>query len=562
MNIKLYIKLLPHQFRKRTIGIVIIGILNKLLDLVGLASLLPIIIIIMNPSSIKGDNSFMARLFQLIGLDSLAQFGIILGVVALVLLPFKSIITIWLGNIQNKYYLEIYKHYSQRLYNYYHSKGLLFIRQTYSSQLAFHINGACYGFATNIIKTILDSVSNFVVMLLLIGFLIWLAPITSLMLLAAIIPISLIYFIVVRKKLKKIGFDAYEARRKQAQIVQESLKGYVSLKVNDSFDRTNKDFEKGLDTIFKADIKNIVYKQIPSVLFQICTVIALIILLVEGTINNTSVNSFIIFGFIAIRIMPSVLAIVNSWHTLQNNQYIIDVIKGIENDNDNDNENNNDKCLQPITLNQQIELRDITFGFEIDRPIFSSYSLKMHKGESIGFRGNSGAGKSTLFNLLLGFYVPQKGGIYIDGVKLSSKNRKSWHKLVGYVEQDVFIKNDSLNKNISMSTAEPDNDRILKIFEQVGLKAWFEGLKDGLDTIIGEGGATISGGEKQRIGIARALYKNPKVLFVDEATSALDAKREEDIVSLLHSLASENFTLFIISHRESTLQFCNRIIDI
>lgn len=560
MNIKSDIKLLPHQFRKRAIGIIIIGIINRLLDLVGLASLLPIIIIIMNPSSLKGDDSFMARLFQLIGLDSIAQFGIILGVAALVLLPFKSIITIWLGNIQNKYYLEIYKHYSLRLYNYYHNKGLLFIRQTYSSQLAFHINGACYGFATNIIKTILDSVSNFVVMLLLIGFLVWLAPITSLMLVAAMIPISLIYFVVVRKKLKKIGFDAYEARRKQAQIVQESLKGYVSLKINDSFERTNKDFEKGLETIFKADIKNIVYKQIPSVIFQICTVIALIILLLEGTINNTSVNSFIIFGFIAIRIMPSILAMVNSWHTLQNNQYIIDVIKGIEADDDNKNENK--EPIQPITLNQHIELRDITFGFETDTPQFSNYSLKIHKGESIGFRGSSGSGKSTLFNLLLGFYVPQKGGIYIDGVKLSSKNRRSWHKLVGYVEQDVFIKNDSLCKNISMSTAEPDNDRILKILEQVGLKTWFEGLKDGLDTIIGEGGATVSGGEKQRIGIARALYKNPKILFVDEATSALDAKREEGIVSLLHSLASNNFTLLIISHRESTLQFCNRIVDI
>lgn len=560
MNIKSDIKLLPHQFRKRAIGIIIIGIINRLLDLVGLASLLPIIIIIMNPSSLKGGDSFMARLFQLIGLDSIAQFGIILGIAALVLLPFKSIITIWLGNIQNKYYLEIYKHYSQRLYNYYHNKGLLFIRQTYSSQLAFHINGACYGFATNITKTILDSVSNFVVMLLLIGFLVWLAPIASLMLVAAMIPISLIYFVVVRKKLKKIGIDAYEARRKQAQIVQESLKGYVSLKINDSFERTNKDFEKGLETIFKADIKNIVYKQIPSVIFQICTVIALIILLLEGTINNTSVNSFIIFGFIAIRIMPSILAMVNSWHTLQNNQYIIDVIKGIEADDDNKNENK--EPIQPITLNQHIELRDITFGFETDTPQFSNYSLKIHKGESIGFRGSSGSGKSTLFNLLLGFYVPQKGGIYIDGVKLSSKNRRSWHKLVGYVEQDVFIKNDSLCKNISMSTAEPDNDRILKIFEQVGLKTWFEGLKDGLDTIIGEGGATVSGGEKQRIGIARALYKNPKILFVDEATSALDAKREEGIVSLLHSLASNNFTLLIISHRESTLQFCNRIVDI
>ena len=558
MTINSYMKLLHHQFRRRAMKMIIIGVLNRLLDFVGLASLLPIIIVIMNPSSIQED-TFMARLFQFMGLDTLAEFGIILGIIALILLPIKSVITIWLGNIQNRYYLEIYKYYSQRLYNFYHTKGLLFIRQTYSSQLSFHINGACYGFATNIIKTILDSVSNLFLTLLLVGFLLWLAPMISLTLLAIILPVSMIYFCVIKKKIKTIGLDAYEARRKQTQIVQESLKGHVSLKVNGSFERISKEFEKGLETIFKADLKNIIYKQIPSVIFQVCIVVALIILLVEGATNNTSVSSFIIFGFIAVRIIPSILTLVGNWHTLQNNQYVINVIKEIECD---DNEDKYEEVLHPIVLDRQIELRDITFAFESDTPMFSNFSLKIHKGESIGFRGHSGSGKSTLFNLLLGFYIPQQGGVYIDGVKLSSQNRKNWHKIVGYVEQDVFIRNDSLAKNIAMSIAEPDSNKILEILEKVGLNTWFEGLKNGLDTIMGEGGTNVSGGERQRIGIARALYKNPKVLFVDEATSALDTKREEEIVSLLHSLATDNFTLLIISHRERTLRFCNRIIDI
>ncbi|NDV60224.1 ABC transporter ATP-binding protein [Bacteroides sp. 519] len=553
-----FLKLLPLPFKRRAIGMICIGILNKLMELVGLASLLPIIIVIMNPSSIVVNNSFMARLFQFIGLDSLAQFGIILGVVALVLLPVKSILAIWLGNIQNKYYLEIYTYYSRKLYDYYHNKGLLFIKQTYSSQLAFHINGACYGFATVIIRTILNSVSDIVMMVLLAGFLMWLAPFTSLALLAAMVPISLIYFAIVRNKIKEIGTQAYEARRKQSQIVQESLKGHVSLKINNSFAHISEEFKNGLNTIANADIKNTVYRQIPPLIFQICIIIALIILLLEATTNSTSVNSFIVFGFIAIRLMPSVLGLINSWHTLQNNQYVFNVIKEAQGGNEDDKA----ELAQPIQLAQEIELRNITFAFEADSPLFANYSLKIRQGECIGFRGYSGVGKSSLFNLLLGFYVPQEGGVYIDGIKLSSHNRESWHQLVGYVEQDVFIKNDSLAKNIAMSATEPDKDKILKIIDQVGLKSWFRNLKDGLNTIIGEAGATVSGGEKQRIGIARALYKNPKVLFVDEATSALDAKREEDIISLLHSLASNNFTLLIISHRQCALQYCNRIIDL
>lgn len=559
ININLYIRLLPIQFKKRALKVIGIGILNRLLELIGLASLLPIIIVIINPDSISGSHSFISRIFQFIGLDSIAQFGLVLGIVALVLLPIKSSIVIWLGNIQNKYFLEIYKYYSQWFYNYYHNKGLLFIRQTYSSQLAFHINGACYGFATNIIKTILDSASNLLITFLLIGFLVWLAPVISIILLIAMVPISLLYFIVVRGKLKKYGLDAYEARRKQAQIVQESLKGHVCLRINDSFDRISDEFESGLDTILKTDIKNITYKQIPHIVFQICIVIALIILLIAGTTNGVSVNSFIIFGFVAIKIMPSILALVNSWHILQNNQYIIDIIQEVDN---GDYEDKKENVFQSINLNRQIELRNITFAFDHNIPMFSNFSLKIKKGESIGFRGSSGVGKSTLFNLLLGFYTPQEGGVYIDGVKLSSQNRKNWHKLVGYVEQDVFIKNDSLSKNIAMSTVEPDNDRIMNILDRVGLRIWFENLKDGLNTVLGEAGTTISGGEKQRLGIARALYKEPEVLLLDEATSALDAKIEKDIITLLHSLATDNFTLLVVSHRESTLQLCNRVINI
>lgn len=558
MNIHSYIKLLPHSFQKRAVGVVIIGIINRLLDLVGLASLLPIIIVIMNPSSVEGD-SFMAQLFRFIGLDTLAQFGMALGIIVLVLLPVKSVVTIWLGNIQNKYYLEIYKYYSHKLYDYYHDKGLLFIRQTYSAQLAFHINGACYGFATNIIKTILDAIANLTITLLLVGILVWFFPKITGMLLLAMIPVSVIYLILVRKKLKKLGKEAYEARRKQAQIVQESLKGHVSLRVNNSFEWVKQEFEKGLEAIFNADLKNIIYQQFPSVIVQLCVAIALIVLLIEGTSGNASINTFIVFGFTAIRIMPALLSLVSSWNTLQNAQYIIDIIKEIQDDG---KEAEEDAHKNPIRFEHQIELRNVSFGFDSQSPVIDQFSLSIRKGESIGFRGASGSGKSTLFNLLLGFYGAQEGGVYIDGVQLTPQNRKSWHQEVGYVEQEVFIRNDSVAKNIAMFTTEPDKEKIIRLLDMVGLRNWLESLKDGLDTVIGEGGSTLSGGEKQRLGIARALYKDPQVLFVDEATSALDIQNEEEIVALLHSLTAGQLTLLMISHRESTLRHCDRIIDI
>lgn len=537
---------------------VFLGISRRLLDLIGLASLLPIIIIIINPSAVEG-NALMAKLFQFIGLDSLAGFGFILGIFALVMLPLKSVLTIWLAKIQNSYLLSIYRYYSRQLYSYYHSRGLLFIRQTFSSQLAFHINGACYGYAMNIVGTIINAAADIAITLLLAGIVVWFAPLASLMLFAAMVPVLLVYFMLVKGKLKKIGFDAYEARRRQAQIVQESLRGHVSISINNSFDTISKEFDRGLNTISHTDIKGSIYNQIPSVILQMCVAIALIILLVAGNTNGTSTTLFILFGFTAVRVMPAILSLANSWSTLQNNQFIIDIIKEAD---QFEKQPETEENIQPMTFNHQVELRNVTFAFDEDKPVFTNFSLQLRKGESVGFRGASGAGKSTLFNLLLGFYKPRQGEIYVDGERLSPQNIKSWHKIAGYSEQDVFISNDSLARNIAMSTSDPDMDKIMKVVEQVGLKQWVSSLKDGINTMMGESGMTVSGGEKQRIGIARALYKDPQVLFFDESTSALDTKNEDDIISMLNSLACKDLTLFIISHRESALRYCNRIIDI
>ena len=209
MNVTSYLKLLPPHLRKKTAAMVSLGVLRRLLDLLGLATLLPIIIVIVDPSSVEGE-SLMATLFDFVGIDNLAGFGVALGAFALLILPLKSILTIWLSNIQNKYLLSIYRYYSRRLYNYYHSKGPLFIRRTFSSQLAFHINGACYGFATNIIGTIINAASDLFMTLLLTWFVIWVAPSASLMLFAAMIPVLIIYFAGVKNKIKYLVKDAYD----------------------------------------------------------------------------------------------------------------------------------------------------------------------------------------------------------------------------------------------------------------------------------------------------------------------------------------------------------------
>ena len=165
---------------------------------------------------------------------------------------------------------------------------------------------------------------------------------------------------------------------------------------------------------------------------------------------------------------------------------------------------------------------------------------------------------------MLGFFAPTGGEIRIDGTPLTPQSRASWHKLVGYVPQDIFIIHGSLAENIALGQEHVDREKIRKVLQQVHLDAWAEALPEGIDTPLGEYGSRLSGGQKQRIGIARALYKEAEVLFFDEATSALDNATESEITSALEELSAHlhGITLIIIAHRDSSLRFCDKIINI
>jgi ABC-type multidrug transport system fused ATPase/permease subunit len=244
---------------------------------------------------------------------------------------------------------------------------------------------------------------------------------------------------------------------------------------------------------------------------------------------------------------------------LQNASYSIDVvIDGVKEDTVYEEDTEGE-----FTFTDAIEMHDLGFMFPDGGVILSHFQIKINRGERVGVRGPSGSGKSTLFNLLLGFFPPTSGEIRIDGKQLTPSNRRQWHRLVGYVPQEIFIIQGSLADNIALGQPVV-REKILWVLEQVQLQEWAAELPDGLDTHLGEYGSRLSGGQKQRIGIARALYKDAEVLFFDEATSALDSRTEQEINTALQDLSDthKELTMIIIAHRESSLTFCDRIIDL
>ncbi len=206
-----------------------------------------------------------------------------------------------------------------------------------------------------------------------------------------------------------------------------------------------------------------------------------------------------------------------------------------------------------------VELHDIRFGYDATRPILKGVSLKVGAGENVALVGPSGSGKSTIGRLLFRFYDVTGGSLSIDGQDVREVTQDSLHRAIGVVPQDTVLFNDSIRYNIAYGRDGATQTEIEDAARAAQIHDFIAGLPDGYETMVGERGLKLSGGEKQRVGIARTLLKDPPILLLDEATSALDTETEAEIQSALR-VAAQGRTVITIAHRLSTIADADRIV--
>jgi len=213
-----------------------------------------------------------------------------------------------------------------------------------------------------------------------------------------------------------------------------------------------------------------------------------------------------------------------------------------------------------LTLSQaEIKFEDVSFAYDIKRPIIKCISFTIKAGQKVAIVGESGSGKSTLVKLLFRFYDCDHGAITIDGQNIADVTQHSLRKNIGIVPQDTVLFNDTLFANVNYGAPEANVERVNNAFKLAHLSDFITRLPEGVETIVGERGLKLSGGEKQRVAIARTILKNPRILVFDEATSSLDSQSEQAILSAIKEVA-EHRTSLVIAHRLSTIVDADNII--
>lgn len=218
------------------------------------------------------------------------------------------------------------------------------------------------------------------------------------------------------------------------------------------------------------------------------------------------------------------------------------------------------KDIPELRFDNSITFQNVDFAYANgENNVLQNITFKINKGDCVGIVGITGSGKSTLVDLILGLLRPTSGSILID--EKFPADSIQWQSKIGYVSQSIYLLSDTIQANIAFGEKQVNQERLQEAIEAAQLTSFVQSLPEGKDTMVGEHGRLLSGGEKQRIAIARALYKKPEVLIFDEATSALDNKTETALMKTIDKI-SENCTTIMVAHRITTLRNCNCILQI
>jgi len=539
--------------------------IGMLFEIIGLGIIIPIIGLLSNPQSIY-DYDITNIIFTNLGRPTNSNI-IIISMSFLAGLYFvKAIYLTFLNWKQSVFSSDFTAQISYRLYSgYMHMPYVLHLERN-SAILIRNIQNEVSIF-TSLTQSIIFLSSEISVIGGIIILLVTLEPIGALLVgFFLTIAISL-YYTILKKYISVWGLKRQEYTGVISQNLMQGLGGIKDIKLIGNENYFLDEFKFKNEILSKINSKINTTDQLPRLYLEFVAVASLSCLLIVMVILQKPVNHIIpilgIFVAAAFRMIPSINKIMYSSQRIIFSMPVLDLLYN-EFKDFNELSSNNEINSFPILFSDQISIRSLYFKYQTSQnQTLLNINFDIKKGESIGIIGESGAGKSTLVDVLLGLLMPDSGGIYVDGIKISQQNLKEWQLNLAYVPQTIYLTDDTFRKNIALgiNDEEIDEDILRDAIKGAQLEDFVNSLDNGLDTKVGERGVRLSGGQRQRIGIARALYRNTEILVFDEATSALDNQTEKEVMEAINKLKNTK-TLIIIAHRLSTISKCDRVIKL
>lgn len=551
--------------RKKAIILLAMILAMAFLDMLGVASIMPFITVLANPQILE-TNSLLNNVFvasKLFGIETKQQFIFILGITVFILLVFSLAFKAFTIYAQIRFSAMREFSIGRRLVEGFLNQPYSWFLNRHSADLGKTILSEVSLVISHGLKPIMNLITYSAITIMIIILLVLVDPKLSLIVGFILGSAYGLVYKLSRSFLKRIGSERMKANEERFTTITEAFGAAKEIKVG------------GLEQIFtnrfskpaKLSAQHAASAQLVSNLpkfFLEAVAFGGMVLMVLYLMSRS--GSFVkalpiisLYAFAGYRLMPAIQQIYVSLSQLR---YIGSSLDSLYQDLINMNSLNTNYNNKFLSLNKSISLNQINYHYpNSSRKALKNIELNIPARTTVGFVGSTGSGKTTLIDIILGLYEAQQGTLEVDGEVIKDHNRRSWQRCVGYVPQQIFLADDTVEANIAFGIDYKDID--YEVVERVAKIANLHEfvvneLPSKYKTTIGERGIRLSGGQRQRIGIARALYHNPQVLILDEATSALDNLTEQAVMEAVHKLG-KNITIILVAHRLSTVKNCDKI---
>jgi ABC-type bacteriocin/lantibiotic exporter with double-glycine peptidase domain len=555
-------------------GVIFLMLAVALLEAFGLLTVLPVLQVLIDPSGTTENLGALAIVSMVVG-DQLPK-----DVDILAPLVFFSCSVLLLSAIFRSYGSHKINIYASKVR---HTCACYLLRSYLSKELSFHFTNH----SSLLIKNVLNEVDHFVGHMVMpalnivvqtfiftsVFIILFLTDWAFTLLIALAFSISyLLIFILVRPVLRQLSEKRFDANKVRFKAANNAITGIKDIKLRMAEAQCLDEFAQGSRAFNSSQAWIITIGHIPRFWVEgiaiSCALLGAFWISQSPDISssNNLVSHLPKIGFFvlsALKLLPSVQGIYQSISQLRVGWVAFNSIKdelGQLYSHHSDRQESNP--TQRLPRNASIKINNVYFRYpNSERFALKGVSFQINQGETIGIIGRSGSGKSTLADLLLGLLVPTKGQVLVGLSPLQNEVIPAWRESVGYLQQETFLTDKSIAENIAFGRSKEitNMEEVVACAKAANIHEFIMDLPFGYDTAVGERGVLISGGERQRLGIARALFGGAGVLIMDEATSSLDGVTEDAIVSTLQSFRGQK-TMVLIAHRINTLRECDRIL--
>ena len=506
--------------------------------------------------------------FSNIDNDSLVKY---LGIFIILVFIVKNIFYFFFVYIQGKFVANIKEKVSKKLLGFYVSCPFPFHLNNNPAQLTRNTTNSIDGLSIYILRLVelLKESLAILVILILLSFVN--LPITLIIFLIFSL-LGFLYINTIRPSYRKKAKANENYKISLIQTINETFGAIKDIKLHNKESEIISNYNKFRHNYEKNLFHFSIIQKIPRLLLE---TIAIFIITISALIFFNSSYDLLAFLTILslivvaiIRFIPAFNSIISSIFYIRMFEPSVEIIfnefKKINNFKKRQVykiQDSHEKILEPEK--SFITLKDISFSYDNEaNTTLKNINIDIEKGTIVGVTGETGAGKSTLFHIILGLLEPKSGVVLFKNQNINL-DIINWRNQIGYIAQNIYLLDDTIEKNISFDFLEKeiDKERMNFAIEMSCLQKKIFELPDGLRTKVGNDGLRLSGGEKQRIALARAIYKNPDIFFMDESTSALDSETEQKIMLNLKKNFS-NKTIILIAHRKSTIEACDKVINI